>query len=209
MESVLEDSGESMATASRAQRVDVFARALEREGPGCTLLTEVEDVAPYECDGLAAYRQLPLGVVLAESEAQVQGVLRICAHLGVPVVPRGAGTGLSGGAMPIHEGVVLSLARMRKIIAVDPYSRTATLQPGVRNLAISEAAAPYGLYYAPDPSSQVACTIGEKPSPISRRTIAAISRRSILPLPSQVASWKSYTPFGRATHTAKRARPRK
>ena len=160
MESVLEDSGESMATASRAQRVDVFARALEREVPGCTLLTEVEDVAPYECDGLAAYRQLPLGVVLAESEAQVQGVLRICAHLGVPVVPRGAGTGLSGGAMPIHEGVVLSLARMRKIIAVDPYSRTATLQPGVRNLAISEAAAPYGLYYAPDPSSQVACTIG-------------------------------------------------
>ncbi|SOE96738.1 FAD binding domain-containing protein [Burkholderia sp. D7] len=160
MESVLEDSGKSTATASRALRVDTFARALDREVPGCTLLTDKEDVAPYECDGLAAYRQLPLGVVLAESEAQVQGVLRVCARLEMPVVPRGAGTGLSGGAMPIREGVVLSLARMRKITAVDPYSRTATLQPGVSNLAISEAAAPYGLYYAPDPSSQVACTIG-------------------------------------------------
>src|SRR5260370_24258195 len=133
MESIVEDSGESMAIAARAQRVEMFARALEREVPGCTLLTDKEDVAPYECDGLAAYRQLPLGVVLAESEAQVQGVLRIWAHLWLPVVPRGAGTGSSGTALPIREGVVLSLARMRKIIAVDPYSRTATLHPGGRN----------------------------------------------------------------------------
>src|SRR5260370_7115121 len=150
LESVLEDSGKSMAPASRARRVEAFARALGREVPACTLLTDKEDVAPYECDGLAAYRQLPLGVVLAESEAQVQGVLRICAHLGVPVVPRGAGTGLSGGAMPIREGAVLSLTRIPHIPGAYPYNRTATLHPGGRNLAISEAAAPYGLYYAPD-----------------------------------------------------------
>jgi glycolate oxidase len=159
-EGVLKDYDESTTRALRTRVIDAFAQELRRDIPGCTLLTDKEDVAPYECDGLAAYRQLPLGVVLAESEAEVQGVLRLCARHGIPVVPRGAGTGLSGGAMPLREGVVLSLARMRKIIDVDPYARTATLQPGVRNLAISEAAAPYGLYYAPDPSSQIACTIG-------------------------------------------------
>jgi len=124
------------------------------------LLYRREDTTPYECDGLAAYRTLPLAVALPETETQVQRVLQACHRLGVPVVPRGAGTGLSGGAMPIRQGVVLSLARFKKILNVDPYARTATVQPGVRNLAISEAAAPYGLYYAPDPSSQIACTIG-------------------------------------------------
>ncbi|MDR5803056.1 FAD-binding protein [Caballeronia sp. LZ001] len=128
--------------------------------PTHCLLFREEDTAPYECDGLAAYRRLPLAVALPETEAQVQRVVQICARLDVPIVPRGAGTGLSGGAMPIRHGIVLSLARFRKIIEVDPYARTATVQPGVRNLAISEAAAPYGLYYAPDPSSQIACTIG-------------------------------------------------
>jgi glycolate oxidase len=92
--------------------LDALAQELRREMPGCTLLTNKEDVAPYECDDLAAYRQLPLGVVLAESEARVQAVLKLCAHHGIPVVPRGGGTGLSGGAMPLREGVVLSLARM-------------------------------------------------------------------------------------------------
>ncbi|MCH1999930.1 FAD-binding protein, partial [Achromobacter xylosoxidans] len=99
-------------------------------------------------------------VCLPETEAQVQAVLRTCHALGVPVVARGAGTGLSGGAMPHAAGVTLSLARFNRILAVDPVACTARVQCGVRNLAISEAAAPHGLYYAPDPSSQIACTIG-------------------------------------------------
>jgi len=127
--------------------------------PHCVLFDE-EDTRPYECDGLAAYRQLPMVVVLPENEAQVVDILKTCHGLAVQIVPRGAGTGLSGGAMPIADGVVLSTARLKRIISVDNYSRTAVVQPGVRNLAISEAAAPYGLYYAPDPSSQIACSIG-------------------------------------------------
>jgi glycolate oxidase len=99
-------------------------------------------------------------VALPENEAQVQAVLKVCNEFGVPVVPRGAGTGLSGGAMPMQEGIVLSTAKMNQILNIDPLSRRATLQPGVRNLAISDAAAPYGLYDAPDPSSQIACSIG-------------------------------------------------
>jgi glycolate oxidase len=106
------------------------------------------------------HRQLPMIVVLPETELEVAQVLQLCHARGVPVVPRGAGTGLSGGALPHGAGVLLSLAKLNRIIEVDPHSRTATVQPGVRNLAISEAAAPHGLYYAPDPSSQIACTIG-------------------------------------------------
>ena len=124
------------------------------------LLVEVEDTRPYECDGLTLHRQLPRAVVLPANEAEVVAALSICAKHGVPVVPRGAGTGLSGGATPHAEGVVLSLARLNALVGIDPVACTATVQPGVRNLAISEAAAAYGLYYAPDPSSQVACTIG-------------------------------------------------
>lgn len=127
--------------------------------PHCVLFDE-EDTRPYECDGLAAYRQLPMVVVLPENEAQVVGILKTCRALQVQLVPRGAGTGLSGGAMPIADGVVVSTARLNQIVRMDQYARTAVVQPGVRNLAISEAAAPYGLYYAPDPSSQIACTIG-------------------------------------------------
>jgi glycolate oxidase len=128
--------------------------------PAHCLLVEDEDLRPYECDGLTAYREMPLAVCLPENEGQVVDVLRTCHQLGVPVVARGAGTGLSGGAMPHAEGVVLSLARFNRILKVDRDSRSAVVQPGVRNLAVSEAAAPYGLYYAPDPSSQIACTIG-------------------------------------------------
>jgi glycolate oxidase len=106
------------------------------------------------------HRQLPMIVVLPETEVEVAQVLRLCHARGVPVVPRGAGTGLSGGALPHSAGVLLSLAKLNRIIELDPRARTATVQPGVRNLAISEAAAPHGLYYAPDPSSQIACTIG-------------------------------------------------
>ena len=139
---------------------DVLARRLKAILPAHCLLIDDEDLRPYECDGLTAFRQLPMAVCLPENEGQVIDVLRTCHQLGVPVVARGAGTGLSGGAMPHAQGVVLSLARFNKILKVDRDSRTAIVQPGVRNLAVSEAAAPYGLYYAPDPSSQIACTLG-------------------------------------------------
>jgi glycolate oxidase len=125
-----------------------------------SLLVESEDLVPYECDGLTAYRQLPLLVALPTTEEQVVEVLKLCHELRVPVVARGAGTGLSGGATPVRHGVVLSLAKFMRILDIDPVARTARVQPGVRNLAISEAVAPYNLYYAPDPSSQIACTIG-------------------------------------------------
>jgi len=134
--------------------------ALEAYLPKHALLYQTEDTTPYECDGLTAYRQRPLLVALPETEDQVAAVLKACHRLNVPVVARGAGTGLSGGAMPHALGVTMSLAKFNKILKVDPRSRTAVVQCGVRNLAISEAAAPHGLYYAPDPSSQIACTIG-------------------------------------------------
>jgi glycolate oxidase len=146
-----------------AQRADLQGRvvqALLTHLPAHALLWQAEDTVPYECDGLTAYRQRPLVVALPETETQVAAVLKACYALNVPVVARGAGTGLSGGAMPHANGVTLSLAKFNRIERVDPVSRTAVVQAGVRNLAISEAAAPYGLYYAPDPSSQIACTIG-------------------------------------------------
>ena len=135
-------------------------QALSAVVPQHALLWHSEDTTPYECDGLTAYRQRPLVVCLPETYEQVAAVLKTCHALQVPVVARGAGTGLSGGAMPHAAGVTLSLAKFNRILDVDPVSRTARVQCGVRNLAISEAAAPYGLYYAPDPSSQIACTIG-------------------------------------------------
>jgi glycolate oxidase len=144
-------------TVSRQHEV---AAALRSVLPERSVLFNEEDTRPYECDGLAAYRQLPMVVALPDTEAQVVAILTICRDLGVQIVPRGAGTGLSGGAMPIADGVVLSTARLNRIVRLDPYARTAVVQPGVRNLAISDAAAAHGLYYAPDPSSQIACTIG-------------------------------------------------
>src|SRR5580765_1882184 len=128
--------------------------------PADAVMHTEEDTRAYECDGLSAYRQLPMVVALPSSEDEVREVLRTCHELKVPVVARGAGTGLSGGALPRGDGVLLSLARMRRILAVDALARTARVQPGVTNLAISEVAAPYGLFYAPDPSSQIACSIG-------------------------------------------------
>ncbi|WP_435100227.1 FAD-linked oxidase C-terminal domain-containing protein [Arhodomonas sp. AD133] len=114
----------------------------------------------YECDGLAVYRQLPLVVAVPETVEQVRAVLRVANELNVPVVARGSGTSLSGGALPHPQGILLSLAKFNRILSLDPERRIARVQPGVRNLAISEAAAPHGLYYAPDPSSQIACSIG-------------------------------------------------
>src|SRR6266404_6106755 len=128
--------------------------------PATAILTATEDTRPYECDGLTLFRELPQAVLLPETEAQVVAILKLCHAARLPVVARGAGTGLSGGALPDRNGVVLSLAKFKRILAIDPLARTATVQPGVRNLAISEAAAPHGLFYAPDPSSQIACTIG-------------------------------------------------
>jgi glycolate oxidase len=144
----------------RAARQREAVTALSAVLPAHALLWQSEDTTPYECDGLTAYRERPLVVALPETEAQVAAVLQACHALGLPVVARGAGTGLSGGALPHALGVTLSLAKFNKIVMVDPLARTATVQCGVRNLAISEAAAPHGLYYAPDPSSQIACTIG-------------------------------------------------
>ncbi len=148
------------ARLERARRQAEIVAALQTLLPAHALLWHNEDTTPYECDGLTAYRQRPLVVALPETEAQVQALLRTCHRLLVPVVARGAGTGLSGGAMPHALGVTLSLAKFNRILSIDPLARTARVQCGVRNLAISEAVARYRLYYAPDPSSQIACTIG-------------------------------------------------
>ncbi|MBC3931064.1 FAD-linked oxidase C-terminal domain-containing protein [Undibacterium curvum] len=142
------------------QRQRELVQALLQILPKHSILHHEEDTRPYECDGLTAYRQLPMVVCLPEDEAQVKAVLRICSRLQIPIVPRGAGTGLSGGATPIADGLVLSTAKLNRIVHIDALARTARVQPGVRNLAISEAVAGHGLYYAPDPSSQIACTIG-------------------------------------------------
>lgn len=146
--------------AERAARQAEVVQALSAHVPEHALLWHTEDTTPYECDGLTAYRQRPLVVCLPETYDEVQAVLQVCHQLQAPVVARGAGTGLSGGAMPHAMGVTMSLAKFNRILDLNPESRTAVVQCGVRNLAISEAAAPYGLYYAPDPSSQIACTIG-------------------------------------------------
>ena len=153
-------SSQHLLSLERADRQRQVVRALEAVLPAHALLWNSEDTTPYECDGLTAYRERPLVVALPETYAEVQAVLKTCHALDVPVVARGAGTGLSGGAMPHKLGVTLSLAKFNKILNLNPASRTAVVQGGVRNLAISEAAAPHGLYYAPDPSSQIACTIG-------------------------------------------------
>ena len=145
--------------ASTVDSSALIQRLREALPPG-SLLCETEQLAPYECDGLTAYREVPMVVALPYTEDEVRSVLRICFDAKVPVVARGAGTGLSGGARPLCNGVLLVLSKFTRILEVDPLSRVARVQPGVRNLAISEAAAPHGLYYAPDPSSQIACTIG-------------------------------------------------
>ncbi|BBL35586.1 putative FAD-linked oxidoreductase [Nitrosomonas stercoris] len=140
----------------RKQLIAAFLQFLPEEA----VLYETEELRPYECDALSAYRQLPMLVVLPRTEAEIIKILQICHAEQVPVVARGSGTGLSGGAQPHAEGVLLSLAKLNRILEIDPLACTARVQPGVRNLAISEAAAPYGMYYAPDPSSQIACSIG-------------------------------------------------
>jgi glycolate oxidase len=144
----------------RQERKSAVVVALRNGLPDECVLVSEEELRPYECDGLTAFRQIPLAVVLPKTEEQVRKIISICHRLDVPVVARGSGTGLSGGAMPHGAGIVLSLARLNSILELDPIARTARVQPGVRNLQVSEAAAAYGLYYAPDPSSQIACSIG-------------------------------------------------
>lgn len=133
---------------------------LRQRLPDLDILHTQEDLKPYECDGLSAYRTTPMLVVLPERIEQVQQLLKLCHARGVPVVARGAGTGLSGGALPLEKGILLVMARFNQILEINREGRFARVQPGVRNLAISQAAAPFDLYYAPDPSSQIACSIG-------------------------------------------------
>ena len=128
--------------------------------PAETLLHDDEELRPFECDGFSAYKQRPMLVVLPETKEQVVELMALCAKHGIPLVPRGAGTGLSGGALPVDGGIMVSLTRLNRVLSIDIAQQTARVQPGVRNLAISEAVKTDGLYYAPDPSSQIACSIG-------------------------------------------------
>lgn len=135
---------------------ELFAKIL----PADCILTSEEALRPYECDGLTAYRAIPLAVLLPQTRQQVCAIVAVCHQHRIPIVSRGAGTGLSGGAFPVDHGIVLNLSKLNRILEVNADARYARVEPGVRNAAISEAAAPYGMYYAPDPSSQIACTIG-------------------------------------------------
>ncbi|MGE5154946.1 MAG: FAD-binding protein, partial [Bdellovibrio bacteriovorus] len=158
--SLLQATAQDFHTPELRARRTSLEKELRAFLPADAVLVQEEEVRPYECDGLSAYRQLPLLVVLPRTVPEVQQILRLCHERRVPVVARGAGTGLSGGALPLGDGIVLSLARFNRILELDPVARTARGEPGVRHHAISQAAAPHGLYYAPDPSSQIACTIG-------------------------------------------------
>ena len=150
---------ETASPSIESRRAEVAAR-LRADLAGESVLAAREDLKPYECDGLSAYRETPLVAALPADEAEVAAVLRVARETGAPVVARGSGTGLSGGALPLADGILLSMAKFKRIVSVDTAGRTARVQPGVTNLRISQHVAPFGLYYAPDPSSQIACSIG-------------------------------------------------
>ena len=133
---------------------------LERAVGAAHVMTDPAQVASYACDGLTGYRVAPSAVVLPATTDEVAACVRICAEAGVPYVARGAGTGLSGGALPVADGVVIGLQRLRDVLHVDIENERVTVQPGVTNLAVSAVVALHGYYYAPDPSSQQVCTIG-------------------------------------------------
>src|ERR1700733_6460068 len=150
------------STTTKASPSDASALApAMREicGPA-DVLTDPLQLRTYECDGLTSHRTVPALVVLPESAAETAAVVRVCAQAGVPFVARGSGTGLSGGAVPHAEGVLIVMSRMRRELEIDPVARRAVVEPGVTNLAVTQAAAPHGLFYAPDPSSQVICSVG-------------------------------------------------
>ena len=149
-----EPDAESLA--KRQQVVD----ALRAIVPGEGVVADADELRAYECDGLSAYRAVPMAVVLPETTAQVAAILQLCTEEKIKVVPRGAGTSLSGGALPLTDGIVLGLGKFNRILEVDLDNRCAVVQPGVTNLAITQAVEHAGFYYAPDPSSQIACTIG-------------------------------------------------
>jgi len=142
-----------------SRRGDIIA-ALRRIVPGEGVIAEEEELRAYECDGLTAYRQLPMIVVLPETTQQVSDILKYCHGSGIKIVPRGAGTSLSGGALPLEDGITLGLGKFNRILDIDFDNRCVTAQPGVTNLAITHAVEADGFYYAPDPSSQIACSIG-------------------------------------------------
>lgn len=137
-----------------------FFQLLSKLLPTARLLTKREELTPYECDGLSVLRERPLAVAIPETEDEILSILALCRQHSIPVVTRGAGTGLSGGARPIAGALLLSMMRFKRIIEIDEDNLSAVVEPGVRNLAISEAVSDIGLYYAPDPSSQIACSIG-------------------------------------------------
>ena len=147
---------ETTIAERRARIVPVLSQFLDAD----QLKHKAEDLRPFETDGLAPYRRLPMVVALPANKTQVKQILKACHEHDIPVVTRGAGTGLSGGAMPHEGGVLLSLTKMSAIKNIDPQARVITVEPGIRNAAVTQAVAPYGLYYAPDPSSQIACSIG-------------------------------------------------
>ena len=156
MGAVLMPKPDQETIARKAEIVEMLRAIVPGEG----VIADVDELRAYECDGLAAYRQIPLAVVLPETTDQVSRVLRLCDAEKIKVVPRGAGTGLSGGALPLTDGIVLGLGKFKKILDIDYENRTVTAQPGVTNLGITQAVEHEGFYYAPDPSSQIACTIG-------------------------------------------------
>ncbi len=146
----------ALATGQRARAL----AALRGVRPPLIVVDDEEGLRPFETDALIAHRETPMLAVLPETEEQVRAVVKACSALGVPVVTRGAGTGISGGAIPRSDGVLLVLSKMKRIVSLDPLARVCVVEPGVRNLQVSEVAAPHGLFYAPDPSSQAICSIG-------------------------------------------------
>jgi glycolate oxidase len=148
-----------VASKNSARESEFLARLAALVGAN-SIITAPEALKPYECDGLSAYRQIPMAALLPSTTQEVQEILRAAYETGTKVIARGSGTGLSGGATPEADALLLSMAKFSRIVEVDPLARTARVQPGVRNLKISETVAPHGLYYAPDPSSQIACSIG-------------------------------------------------
>ena len=149
----------SDSPVSAGAREHVAARLAKALRHGA-VIAQGEELKPYECDGLSAYRATPLAVAIPTSEEEVAAVLKVARETSTPVVARGSGTGLSGGALPLTDGILMSMAKFNRIVHVDPLARQARVQPGVTNLRISQQVAPLGLYYAPDPSSQIACSIG-------------------------------------------------
>jgi glycolate oxidase len=146
--------------ASVLARRQEIVEALRRIVPGEGVIADADELRAYENDGLTAYRQVPIAVVLPSTTAEVSAVLSYCHEVGVKVVPRGAGTSLSGGALPLADGIVLGMGKFNRVLEVDLDNRCARVEPGVTNLGITNAVAEYGFYYAPDPSSQIACSIG-------------------------------------------------